>query len=251
MERKRGKSILMAAAAGILALIFILLCYYLLNAPDDASEITLPDYTVTPVESVEKPPENSFAAISKENVAQAIEALQPLEAYHVSLTVEYFWADGGALQPVELWQRSGETHLRLTDPAGGADRHILLRTDGAWLWYDGETPVSLEADGLRAEELAGLPAYLDWNASAEVLDAQSASLAGGSRDACIYVRWRLDESRTAACWIALDTGLLVRAVLEENGVMVYRLQQQSCERLLPGDEAYQTAFLLPDEVSEN
>lgn len=250
-EQKTIKTVLMVAAAGILTLVVIVLCYYLINEPDEASHIALPDYSVIPSDQPALPDESDLLAdVTPENVQRVLESLSPLETYHQVLTLEYFWADGSTLQTAELWRRGSEQKLRSTG-SDGAAQEILLRDDGSWIWYEGETPVPLPEQRPSVWELLGVPDYLHLADSARILDAAYATLAGSDQTACLYIKWDRGENRTVTCWIDVETGLLVRAVAEENGTMTYRMQQESMERLLPGDEAYIAPFELPAIASEN
>ena len=248
MERKRGKTAFLVAAVGLLALLLILLCYFLINGRDTVSEIALPDYTVIPSDEPETPHEAPLATVTVENVIQVFDSLTPLEAYHAVYSLEYYWADGSVVHTAEIWDRGTAQKLVLTEQEGAASRHILLREDGAWLWYEGEEPVALPEAAGSAAKLLGIPEYRSLNEQYEIVEADYATLAGNIQTSCIYARWRISEDRSITGWVSPDTGLLVRAILEENDAMVYRMQQSSLERLLPGDDAYQNPFLLPDEV---
>ena len=101
-EQKTIKTALMVAAAGILTLVVIVLCYYLINEPDEASHIALPDYSVIPSDQPDLPDESDLLAdVTPENVQRVLESITPLEAYHQELTQEYFWADGSAVRTAE------------------------------------------------------------------------------------------------------------------------------------------------------
>lgn len=250
-EQKTIKTALMVAAAGILTLVVIVLCYYLINEPDEASHIALPDYSVIPSDQPDLPDESDLLAdVTPENVQRVLESITPLEAYHQELTQEYFWADGSAVRTAELWRRGDEQKLRCTGPDGAVEQ-FLLRRDEGWVWYDGEAPVLLSEQRPSAWDLIGIPDYLHLTSAARILDAAYATLAGSDQTSCLYIKWDRGEERTVTCWIDVETGLLVRAVAEENGAMVYRMQQESVERLLPGDEAYNAPFELPGAALEN
>lgn len=251
MEQKTIKTAAVVAVAGLLTLVVIVLCYYLLNAPDEAGSIMLPDYAVIPSDEPQYSEQELLAEVTAENIQQVLDMMTPLDSYHRVLTMEHYWEDGSVTQTGEVWRRGEEYKLVLSDPAGGASKHVLLRGDGTWMWYEGEQPISIAESMMSVEEMLGIPSYAALGDTAAILDAEYATLAGANQTACVYVKWRNTEVYTTACWVAVDTGLVVRAVGEENGVMVYRMQQSSLERVLPGDEAYQTPFLLPDEDSEN
>ena len=232
---------------GVSTLLVILLCYYLINGPEDVSQIALPDYTVIPADEPEQLDTDPFAAVTAENVLLVLDSLTPLEAYHSIMALEYYWEDGSMVQTAEVWSRDDAVYITLTREEGSVQQ-MLLREDGAWLWYDDEEPTQMPQRPVG--DLIGIPDYRELRQTSVVSEAQYVTLAGSSRTTCIYLRWELPEGRNLACWVSPETGLLERAVLEENGSMIYRMQQRSVERLLPGDDAYQTQFLLPGESLE-
>ena len=249
MEKRSIRTALIVSVTAVSLILLIVLCYYLLNAPEKTSHIELPDYTIIPTDAPDTQEQLPFAEVTAENAAEVLKMIAPMDACHRVLSLEYYWSDGSAEQTAEVWTRGGETKLELTSENGV--RHILLRSDGAWLWYDGEQPVQIPAEAAQIDDLIGIPDYAALNESAVILDAGYSTLAGSNTTPCVYARWQVSEQYTTSCWVSPETGLLVRAVVEENGAMAYRMQQTLSERLLPGHEAYDTPFLLPGEASEN
>lgn len=247
MEQKTGKTALIVAAVGVATILLILLCYYLINGPEDVSEIALPDYTVITSDEPEQTHSAPLATVTADNVLQVFESLTPLEMYHGVYTLEYYWENGSAQHTAEIWNRGTAQKIVVTEGENTSPRHILLREDGSWLWYDGETPIEMPESGQSVADLLGVPEYHVLKEEYDVVEADFATLAGNIQTSCIYVRWNVSENRSITCWISPDTGLLIRAIIEEDGAMVYRMQQHTLERLLPGDDAYQMQFLLPGE----
>lgn len=248
MEQKSVKTALIVAVVGISTLLLILLCYYLINGREEVSEIALPDYTVITTDEPEQLHTAPLATVTEENVLQIFDSLIPLEAYHGTYSIEYYWEDGSVQHTAEIWNRGNAQKIVLTEQEGAPTRHTLLREDGAWLWYDGETPVEMPDATFEVSDLLGIPDYDVLNEQYEIVDADYATLAGSIQTNCIYARWNVSDNHSITCWISPDSGLLIRAIIEENGAMAYRMQQTAMERLLPGDEAYETQFLLPHEA---
>ena len=119
MERKTVKTIVFTALAGVSVLAVIVLSYYLLNAPDTVSSISLPDYTVIPTDQPEVPQREVLAEVNADNVAQVLASMTQLESFHAVMTLEYYWNDGSAAQTGEIWRRGGDYKLVLSDPAAG------------------------------------------------------------------------------------------------------------------------------------
>ncbi len=247
MERKTGKTALIVAVIGVAVLLLILLSYYLINGRDNVSQIALPDYTVIPADEPEPEDISPFATVTKDNVLQILESLTLLEAYHSEMTLEYYWEEDSVTRTAEIWSRGTEYRLVQSEAEGEDARQILVRDDGAWIWYEGMEPVAMPDAVFTVADLLGIPDYMSLSQTYKIAEAEYATLAGNEQTTCIYVRWIVSENRSIACWISPGTGLLERAIMEENGNMVYRMQQISAERLLPGDDAYSSRFLLPNE----
>lgn len=237
---------MLVAIAGVSTLLLILLSYYLINGRENVSQIALPDYTVIPSDEPRQESGTPFAAVNRENVLQVLANLQPLEAYHCTMTVEYYWDDGSSTQTVELWNRGSAQYLM--DSGSNGERHVLIREDGAWIWYEDSEPTAMPEKAPSVTALLGVPDYMELSKNAIVAEAEYSALAGDDQISCIYVQWVTAENRSVSCWISPATGLLERAIVVENGKMIYRMQQSLSERLLPGDDAYSTQFLLPGEA---
>ncbi len=156
-------------------------------------------------------------------VQGVIATLARPDSYYRELTVETFWGeDGSSSVPVQVWVDGGWSHSRQTLPSG-AVRHDLTGEDTLYYWYDGsrdyQTAPAGPSDADLSQRVPTYEAVLELSPG-DILSA-GYELLGTSP--CILVEVSLEEpERLERYWVSVDSGLLVRAEMEQDGQVVYR-----------------------------
>ena len=251
-NRPGGLSTLALALASALLLVGLILgAFLLLSGSSDRPVITLPDESLPTA-----PPEGGeveagmFLQVDAGNVADVVATLTRPASYHQTLTLLTAWTDESAARTAEVWVSGGVTRADITDDAG--TKSILTDGQTAYVWYAGEETAAQFSLGesLTADSLTGIPTYeaiLTADADA-IVQAGFVRLDEKGGRSCIFAQLEAD-GYVDRYWIDVSTGLLCRATTSRSQTLIYQLREQQCETLLATDEAFATAFCLPDGTS--
>lgn len=214
-----------------------------LNPPS----VVLPDPDSVPSPSGSDQPDNSdsfrWVDVTPETVQGVIATLHRAESYYRNVSVTVFWKDFLSTIPAQIWTRDGWSYVLRFLP-NGVSRYDLIGFDRHYYWYDGDSLYLTAPIGTIGADLAQqIPTY----ETVLELDPSSITDAGYEtldRFFCIYV-----EVEDAALhyreryWIDVESGLLVSAETEKDGVIVYQLDTTAAiETPCPTD----VKFHLPD-----
>lgn len=208
-------------------------------------EIILPDVDVMTEsgETARDAQEGSLRRVSvaPDTVQRVIEQLKRPQRYFRTVTIERIWNGGSAESKASVYVMDGWT--RVDVPEGAPDaRHVITGNGRTWIWYGSESAVYSGTAVFSADEEQNIPTYEN------VLKLNVDSITAAdyrSRDAlnCIYVETAPDElGYLERYWVSVESGLLVAAEREKDGVTVYRMTGLAANvDVQPTD-----AFVLPD-----
>ena len=239
MER-RNRNILM----GLIAVIIVIAVFSSFGLPLFASptpSISLP--TPLPQHTLSVGDEEQSGGVRVEitpaTVQSVIAVMDRLGSYHRSVTTIL----EGSVTTAQTWVDGGWTRSDLIPPAGPAV-HTIVGEDRVWRWYEGESQaISWAADDGSADvETQRIPTYEDVLAL-PTEDITAAGYQEKNGEECVFVEVTVPQlSQRERYWVSADTGLLVAAETETEGVVVWSMFAGAPE--LPGD--YASRFTLPD-----
>lgn len=165
-------------------------------------------------------------AVTPETVQSIVATLSRPDSYYRELTVETLWSGGSYASPVQYWEDGGWAHTRQV-LASGAVRHDLTGPETAYYWYEGSTAWGTFPADERSSDLAQhIPTY------ETVLELDPESITGAGYELrgslpCVYVEVQEESGALERYWVSTDSGLLISAERELNGVLVYRMTAYS------------------------
>lgn len=176
-------------------------------------------------------------------VQNVIATLSRSDSYYRELAVETFWEGGSSSVPVQTWVDNGWSHIRRVLPSG-AIRHDLLGRDTLYYWYEGSQQyVQAPADLFSSDLSQRIPTF------ETVLELDSGSITAAGQEVLedtLCIRTEVTDPEGSCLeryWVSVDTGLLVRAEREQDGLLVYRMSALSAATTPCPPSA---AFSLPD-----
>lgn len=194
----------------------------------------------------EDSPESVSVDVTCETVQAVIETISRPESYSRELKVELFWQEDGETNSVSntvrTWVDGGYTKT-VVQLSGGIVRNSLITPDAVYSWYGTDRRDYQAAAEPGADDLAqNIPTYED----VLQLDPDDITQAGYVRKDgkdCIFVEEQVDSlGYLERYWIETASGLLTAAETEKDGVLTYRMTEQSIATPVPDG----TAFALPD-----
>lgn len=236
----RNRNILVALTALVIAVaIFSSFGLGLFSGP--TATITLP--TAAPAESVSPGQSGESGGVRVEvtpaTVQSVIAAMSRLESYSRIVTVTLEGATSTAL----VWEDNGWNRCDLTLPTGQTI-HTIVGGGTVYRWNNEDEETFTWPAGGNAVDVDGqrIPTYEDVLA----LDIDRITAAGYENKngfPCIYVEVAVPElAQVERYWVSSDTGLLMAAETETNGVVVYSVTAAAAEIPAPAWASFQ----LPD-----
>ena len=213
----------------------------------DTAPVILPETTAMPTGSdIGELGGGAVAAeVTPETVQAVVRTLARPDSYSRRLLVSSYWEGGSQTWPIQVWQKSGATRIRISSQGTEEERNILLEDGVLHLWY-GEGPEVFRyepEEETAADLLQMLPTYEDLLE----LDTDRIEEAGYVN---LYGTWRImaavREKPTdylMIYYISIDTGLLDAAERRDGDRVVYRMTAEQADLAAPED----SAFLLPGE----
>ena len=213
----------------------------------DTAPVILPETTAMPTGSdIGELGGGAVAAeVTPETVQAVVRTLARPDSYSRRLLVSSYWEGGSQTWPIQVWQKSGATRIRISSQGTEEERNILLEDGVLHLWY-GEGPEVFRyepEEEAAADLLQMLPAYEDLLE----LDTDRIEEAGYVN---LYGTWRImaavREKPTdylMIYYISIDTGLLDAAERRDGDRVIYRMTAEQADLAAPED----SAFLLPGE----
>lgn len=217
-----------------------------LLAPTPHLELADPNasQSVDPVGTESGQIEGVVVEVTPRTVQSLIADLERYKSYRRTVAVEYFAADGRSVGTVaaQVWEEAGWTRTSATLGSGAVEDSIV--GEGMlWLWYDKGRPVySGPVDERTADLMQRLPTYEDVLA----LDKTDITAAGyEERDGqpCVYVEANAPLGGVERYWVSVNSGLLVAAETEQDGVVVYAMTARDVVSPLDQTDGI---FVLPD-----
>ena len=213
----------------------------------DTAPVILPETTAMPTGSdIGELGGGAVAAeVTPETVQAVVRTLSRPDSYSRRLLVSSYWEGGSQTWPIQVWQKSGATRIRISSQGTEEEKNILLEDGVLHLWY-GEGPEVFRyepEEETAADLLQMLPTYEDLLE----LDTDRIEEAGYVN---LYGTWRImaavREKPTdylMIYYISIDTGLLDAAERRDGDRVVYRMTAEQADLAAPEDNA----FLLPGE----
>lgn len=237
MHRRKNNSVLLFVFALALLIIVVLFlnsvrrtAHISIDAGEEGGD-SLPQTDVAPGQ----------IAVTPETVQRVIETLSRPESYQRTVTVRYFWQEGGS-GSVESTVSCLAPYTRIdTRLPDGLIRHCITDGKTSYLWYGTERKVrEAVSDEISADDEQMIPTYED------VLeyDAEDITEAGyivHNGVNCIFVRVKVSQERTLCYYVSVDSGLLTASEQYEDEVLVYEMSAE--ESAVP---ATANNFTLPD-----
>lgn len=182
--------------------------------------------------------------VTPETVQRVVAYLSRYESYSRTVTVTYYWGEGGVgSSTAQVWANNGWVRTDTT-LASGMVEHSIVSGDRLWLWYDEEDALYHGPAGeMTADLMQRLPTYED----VLLLDPESITDAGyveKEGQSCIYVEARQEElGYLYRYWISISSGLLMAAETECGGEIVYEMSSREVVSPLTDASQY---YILPD-----
>lgn len=238
----------MIVLASVLVLVGLIVLAYVYFADQSApNEIVLPDTQITEPEQVRPNEEEveGFASLNSENVVQVLQTLSKTSTYRQILNLSEYWTEGRATRIVEVYYRTGTTSI--TVEAAKKIQHYLTNGSTLYTWYSGDETaagITLRED-LTLEDFVGIPDYYETLQRTQILEASFLPADGQAGDR-IYVHCEAENGLSYRFWINIESALLERAELLQDGQVIHEVLQRELEVMMPGDVSLNGAFLLPD-----
>ena len=240
----RSVGIVLAAVAAVLCL--LVGAFYLSTSGGTRDTIVLPEDTgQTPAERPAVDGEAPFLEVDRENVQQVLTTLNRPAAYIQSLDVTNYWTGGAAERTVQVWASGNLCRAQIT--TDGQIRNLLTDGETVWVWYNDDVRAVTPDPSVTFDDLIGIPTYeflLDIPPET-IEEASFVTLDEPEGLNCLYLS-TADDSVVRRYWVDVNTRLLCRADVLENGSRIYQLVQTGCQALAPGDMALDDVFRLPD-----
>ena len=209
--------------------------------------VILPDTTALPVEYNSGELGGAIPAeVTPETVQAVVRTLARPDSYSRRLLVSSYWEGGSQTWPIQVWQKSGATRIRISSQGTEeAEKNVLLKDGILHVWYgEGPEVFRFESEEPEAADLLQmLPTYED------LLDLDTARIEEAGY-VNLYGTWRImaavREKPTdylMVYYISIDTGLLDAAERRDGETVVYRMTAEQADLAAPED----SAFLLPGE----
>lgn len=238
-----------AMAVIIIAVVLVAVGYsFFFNLLAPTPHLQLPDpnasQSVDPEGEESGQMEGVVVEVAPQTVQSLIADLERYKSYRRTVAVEYFAADRESVGAItaQVWEEAGWIRTSTT-LSSGAVEHSIVGEGTLWLWYDTERSVySGSVDGKTADLMQRLPTYED----VLDLDKQDITAAGYvERDGqpCVYVEANAPLGSVERYWVSVNSGLLVAAETEKDGVVVYAMTARDVVSPLDQTDGI---FVLPD-----
>lgn len=242
----KARRMLPFLAAVLLVAAVVLLAFRFGWFDTATAPVILPDTTALPTSSGSGEIGGAtLAAVTPETVQAVVRTLARPDSYSRRLLVSSYWEGGSQTWPIQVWQKSGATRIRISSQGTEEEKNILLEDGVLHLWY-GEGPEVFRyepEEEAAADLLQMLPTYEDLLE----LDTDRIEEAGYVN---LYGTWRImaavREKPTdylMIYYISIDTGLLDAAERRDGDRVIYRMTAEQADLAAPEDNA----FLLPGE----
>ena len=186
--------------------------------------------------------QDTVIRVAPDTVQTVVGTLRRAPAYSRTLTVRRYWNGGSAAQEIEAHILDGSARLSIRGE-GATDRerkHILIRGDEAWIWYDGSAglwhgPAAAgDADAFQTlltyEDILALPPE-------DIVDAGYTTLEG---EDCVYVRYRSGLlGYENCCYISDKTGLLMGLESYDGDRLIYSMRSSAPVLEEPAEALFQ------------
>ena len=236
-------------AVVIIAVVVLAVAYsFFLNLLAPTPHLELPDpdasQSVDPEGEESGRMEGVVVEVTPRTVQSLIADLERYKSYRRTVAVEYFSADGGSVGAVtaQVWEEGGWIRTSAT-LSSGAVEHSIVGDGTLWLWYDTERSVYSGPVGEKTADLMQrLPSYEDVLAL-DKKDITAAEYVQRDGQPCVYVEANAPLGGVERYWVSVNSGLLMAAETEQDGVVVYSMTARDV--VSPLDQTG-GIFVLPD-----
>ena len=247
MREKSGMKTALIVLLSVLLLTGVIIFFYLyFGSNADDNRIQLPATQTQP--DPEEPGKGEgvdFATVGVDNVRDVLAQTPQTASYYQTLTLATIWSEGKSERQIEIFHSEGLTSLRIHSEK--TVQYYLTDGQTLYLWYEGdETAFRTQLSEELADSLIlGIPNYRVILERAHILQAEYVPVddIAGAR---IFVTCGGNAGFTHRYWVDLNSGLLLRMDIMQDEQLTAQLTQQSLTLASPGDELFQSAFLLPD-----
>ena len=182
--------------------------------------------------------------LTTNTVQRVIAELERYSSYSRTVTVTYYWGEGGVgSASAQVWANDGWVRTD-TGLSSGMVEHSVVGENQLWLWYDdGARIYRGPAREMTEDLMQRIPTYEDVLAL-DAADITAAAYMDYDGQSCIYVEARQgDLGYLYRFWISVDSGLLIASETVSGGKVVYSMTSRELVSPLTNADEY---FVLPD-----
>ena len=217
----------------------------------DAGESTLrtgPDTEAAedlPGQDSARAPDDTFLSLTTDSVRKILDDIPLPDAFYEAMAVTVAAGEGSEQHTVELWSKGGMLRARVS--RNGSVTDYLRTEEGLTIWIEGEEEIiRIASPAADVEELCGVRVT---TASVPDEQIQYAEYLTTSSGKYIYLETKQDALEIN-WWVDPDTGLVYMLQQIWDSAACYSVRQTDYRILTPADEAYTSAFLLPETQTE-
>ncbi len=247
---QKNRTLIVILIAAVIAFA-ILASFGLYFLPGQTPKVVLPDssnsdnpsYSQTPV----TPDSGQYlpVEVTVDTVQEVISTLHRSDSYTREIQIQDIWGqDSSGLTTINVWVDDNFTRTQAQLPSNRV-QNTLIDGDTLYLWYDqSQRYLTLAADETSSDLVQRFPSYEDILAldPEQIVDARYTDFSE-ELSRCIYVE--VQEATLDYLyryWVDIDSGLLVAAETEADGLVVYRMSSSSLQSPCPA----MASFQLPD-----
>lgn len=229
---KKLPIILIGAVLVLIAGIFV---FTLLNSSSDTPTISLPG-SVTEAWGND----GSLITITPENVQTALSTIGRVDEYSREYYVTTFWSGGNSTASVKVWQ-NGDL-LRISQKQHGISKNIVFSGDNVYYWYgDSNKVYSAKHSDFDSNDLDRYSRIISYQEilsipTERILEAGYEEKLGEN---CIYAVYESEDKHYVnRIYVSVNTGLLVAAESEENGIVINSMSSVITTLATPDDDIF-------------
>ena len=188
--------------------------------------------------------------IRTDTVQAAVDSMERLQAYTMTVKVETLWSDGSSETELTSYVRDRFTRVDVAQRDGSIRRTV---TDGenTYIWYDDASYTVYASGSISADQELRVPTYED------LVEMPTESIVAATYQElkglyCIYAEVNLGEGYLGRYWVDVETGLLIAAQRLHEGEPVYQMTVQSLDTATPDSQLFRLpdgTELLPPDVA--
>ncbi len=251
-RRRRRNIVPVVFTVIVLAAAAVLIAWFFLSSTggDDDATLSLPPDSLEPSsESPEVSPSASptpmiVVEVTRDNVKTVVASLERANAYSCAWEIELIYSTGSAKAERKVWVRDGYTCVeRYPFGGGNLEQTMIIGSGRVVIWSpNGQVYSGVQAafTGESETRIPSIAKFLEMDED-DIVDASYVVL--DETIPCAYIETgESDSDYREFWWVALDSGLLVKAESTEKESLIYRAIMRDLLLERPDD----ARFTLPD-----